>query len=271
MAKLALNGIEVAAAEGAAELRFELVGDNGRGVDGAMFTQRTAVKRQLDVTTAPLTQQEALALMGLVHGEGHVWDFSATRGLYSSRGSLITGSGSVTRVGSFGQFGGDSAEVAIGATLRTNVLYVAGSATAPSPTLSMWLSLNGSSWRHWVYVTTTAQWYEDGSASAAPAGVSISYHATHGWQIANASGAKIWVDDLWLCPYEWPATWPAYVAAAAAPAGLCPRVAVRGELLERNVVTLQMFGEVMSGAQFSGVLAGARQVLQPVGFSLYEV
>lgn len=267
---LRINGVPVAIRVESAEFRPEVVGESGRSVDGSMFVQRTAIKRAFDLATVPVTAQEALALEGLLHGKGHVWPVSAALGLYSSRGALITSSGAaITRAGAFGKFGSDSALVPTGVTLRTNVLYPTG-AGQQEPTLSFWLSLNGSTWTHRAYRAAASQWYTDGVAGAAPAGVTISYSGSFGWQIANATGSNLWVDDLWVCPYDWPATWPALVFAYGAAVGLAPKLKADGLVIANNL-SIDAFGEVSSMPLLPGVVGTYQANLHTVSFALLEV
>jgi hypothetical protein len=268
---LRINGVPVPVRADQAEYRPELVGESGRGVDGSMWVQRTAIKRTFEVATSPLTAQEALALAGLVHGEGHVWPVSAAQGLYSSRGALLTASGgTVTRSAVAGKFGTDSAVLSNGATLRTAVFYPTG--TGREPTLSFWFSTDGVAWTHRVFRAGASQWYTDGVAGAAPSGITPSYSATFGWQLTNSGGANRWLDDLWVCPYDWPATWPAFVFAFNLPVGLCHRVKADGLLIEQNLATgLDFFGEVSSMPLLPGVISTYAANLHTVAFSLMEV
>jgi hypothetical protein len=271
---LRLNGVPVSVAAGAAELRPELVGEEGRSVDGSLFVQRTAIKRVYDCSTTPQTPQEALALEGLLHGKGHVWPFTAARGLYSSRGALVTSSGAaITRAAAFGKFGSDSAQVPNGVTLRTNVLYptVAGSSGNAEPTLSFWLSLDGSTWSHRAYRAGIGQWYTNGVAGSGPAGVPITYSASFGWQIGNATGANLWVDDLWVCPYDWPATWPAFVFGYNLAVGLAPYLRADGLAIGNNLVTVDAAAVVTSMPLLPGAIGSYTANLQSLGFTLSEV
>lgn len=267
---LRVNGVTVPVLVESAEFRPEVVGESGRSVDGSMFVQRTAIKRTFEFSTPPVTAQEALALEGLLHGKGHVWPVTAALGLYSSRGALITSSGAaIARAIAFGKFGSDSAQVPNGVTLRTNVLYPTG-AGQQEPTLSFWLSLNGSTWTHRAYRAAASQWYTDGVAGAAPAGVTISYSGSFGWQIANATGSNIWVDDLWVCPYDWPATWPALVVAYNAAVGLAPKLRADGLAIANNL-TIDAFAEVSSMPLLPGVLSTYQANLHTLSFGLMEV
>lgn len=268
---LRINGVPVGVRIESASVRPVDVGESGRSVDASMFLQRTAVKHEYDGTTPPLTAQEALALEGLLLGLGHVWPVSAERGLYSSRGALLTSSGAaITRSAAFGKFGSDSAQVPNGVTLRTNVLYATGAADQLEPTLSFWLSLDGSTWTHRAYRAAASQWYTDGVASVAPTGVSASYSGTYGWQLVNATGGSIWVDDLWVCPYDWPATWPALVTAYASPVGLAPKLKADGLLIKSNH-SIDAFGSVSSMPLLAGVVGSFAANLHTVSFTLMEV
>lgn len=265
---LRINGVAVPVKVDSASVRPVIVGESGRSVDGSMFVQRTAVKHDYESETVPLTAQEALALEGLVMGLGHVWPVSSERGLYSSRGALITSSGAaITRDAAFGKFGSDSAVVPNGVTLRTNVLYPTG-AGQQEPTLSFWHS-DGGGFAHRAYRAAASQWYTNGVASVAPTGVSITYSGTFGWQIVNATGGSIWVDDLWVCPYDWPATWPALVFAYGAAVGLTPKLKADGLLIKGNL-SIDAFGEVSSMPLLPGVLSTYQANLHTVAFTLSE-
>ena len=270
---LQLNGIDVSVANDSAGYEPEVVGESGRAPDASLWVQRTAVKDGYRFATPPLTAQEALAVVGLVLGQGHVWNASAALGLYSSRGALVTSSGAaVVRNASFGKFDANSLQIADGTTCRTGVFYPTGTGRA-EPTLSMHLSLDGVTWKHRAYRAAASQWYTDGTPTSAPTGVSVSYSATYGWQIVNASGAAIYVDDLWICPYDWPATWPGYVTAWSLPVGLAPRLKAFGDVIGRGVLTLPEFiGGGVRATPFQGYLGGSFQSnLHAVEFSLSEV
>lgn len=271
---LRINGIDVNVANDSAEFTPEIFGEEGRAPDASLWVQRTATKRGYRFATPPVLADEALALIGLINGDGHVWPASSALGLYSSRGALITSSGaSISRTGAFGKFGGDSAQVPNGVTLRSGVFYPTGTGY-PEPTLSLWLSLDGVTWKHRAYRAAASQWYTDGASSVAPTGVSVSYSGTYGWQIVNASGATIYVDDLWICPYDWPATWPALVASYANPVGLCPRVKADGDAIGNALIPLvpNWIGRVNRATPVQGYLSGAfRSNLHAVEFGLSEV
>jgi hypothetical protein len=262
---LRVNGVPLAVSVESAELRPEVVGESGRAVDGTFFAQRTAIKRAYEASTAPLTAQEALAVEGLVHGKGHVWPFSAALDLYSSRGALIDGSGGTPLrniVG--GKFGGDCLQFGAGVTVRTRALH-------PSATVSFWYSLNLASWNHYVYRSASASWYVDGVAGSAPTGITLAYDATYGWTFANATGATRYIDDLWVCPYDWPATWPAYVYGYNLPVGLAPKLKADGLFIGAGVLTLDALGEVTSMPLLPGVVGSYAANLHTVDFSLREV
>lgn len=274
MAFLRVNGIEISVANDSAEVTPEVVGESGRAPDGSLWVHRTSVKGGYSFSTTPRTAKEAIALTMLLLGEGHVWPFSSALGLYSSRGALITSSGAaIARTGAAGKFGTDSATVPNGVTLRSGVFYSTTDGRR-LPTLSFWYSTNGSTWTHRVYRATGTQWYTDGVAGAAPSGITASYSATYGWQIENATGGQVWIDDLWICPYDWPATWPAFVFGYANPVGLCPRVKADGDGIEANLVTTapDYIGDQVKATPVQGVLtSGFENNLHAVSFSLSEI
>lgn len=262
---LRVNGVLVPVAVGSAELRPEAVGESGRGVDGTLFVQRTAIKRGYSFSTSPVVAQEALALEGLLHGVGHVWPASAERGLYSSRGALVT---VATRTTAGGKFGGDSLTFSDGATANFGVPYAV---SAAGPTISFWHTSGASpgTWVHRAYRAAISQWYANGAPSAAPSGLTIGYSA--GWTFTAAGGQTHYMDDVWLCPYDWPATWPAMVHAYNAPVGLTPRLRADGLAIGDGVVTLDALGEVTSMPLLPGVIGAFAANLHTVDFSLMEV
>lgn len=273
MAFLRVNGIDVPVANDSAGYEPEIVGESGRAPDGSLWVQRTAIKDSHRFATTPLTAQEALALVAMVLGQGHVWSFSTALGLYSSRGALLTSSGAaIVRNAAVGKFDANSAEIANATTCRTGVYYPTGAGRA-EPTISFWYSTDGSTWTHRVYRASGTQWYSNGVAGAAPSGISVSYSATYGWQIANATGNKVYVDDLWICPYDWPATWPALVFAYNSATGLAPRLKADGDGIGRNVLTApEYIGGGVRATPFQGFLGGSFQSnLHGVEFALSEV
>lgn len=273
MAFLRINGIEVPVANDSAEFSPEIIGENGRAPDASLWLQRTAVKRAYGFATPPRPATEALAFMGLILGEGHVWPFSAALGLYSSRGSLITSSGAtVARSTLGGKFGADSCYLDNADTIRTGVFYPTA-AGRPEPTISFWFSDDATAtWSHRVYRPGASQWYSNGAATSAPSGIAATYSGTYGWQIANTSGAARYFDDLWICPYDWPATWPALVYAYNLAVGLAPRLKIDGEAVAANLVTVDALGEVSRASLAQGRYGASFQTnLHAVEFGLREV
>lgn len=268
MAFLRVNGIEIAVLNDAAEFRPEVIGEQGRAPDGSLWVQRTAVKGAYRFRTPPKAASEALAIASLVLGQGHTWPFSAALGLYSSRGALITASGgTVARSTLGGKFGGDSCSLDDADTLRSGVFYPSNA------TLSFWFSDDATAtWSHKVYRSSASQWYSNGVAGGAPSGIAASYSGTYGWQIANTSGAIRYFDDLWICPYDWPAAWADSVYSYGAAVGLAPRLRVDGEAVANNVTTLDAIGSEVDASLVQGFLSGSFQKnLHGIGFALSEV
>lgn len=270
---LRINGIDVNVANDSAEFTPEIFGEEGRAPDASLWVQRTATKRLFRFATPPVLADEMIALVGLINGEGHVWPVSSAQGLYSSRGALLTSSGAaVVRDAAVGKFGTDSARVTTGTTMRTGVFYPTGTGY-PEPTISFWYS-DGGAFVHRAYRAAAGQWYAAGTPSSAPSGITISYSATYGWQLANSLGSNLWFDDLWICPFDWPATWPGLVAAYNNPVGLCPRVKADGDAIGNGLVPLvpNWIGRVNRATPGQGYLSGAfRSNLHAVEFSLSEV
>lgn len=269
---LRVNGVVVPVLVDSADVRPEVFGAMGRAVDGSMYLQRTAIKRVYEMGTAPLLAGVALALEGLLHGKGHVWPFSSALGLYSSRGALMTSTGgTVSRAGAIGKFGGDSMLVPNGATARTGAFFPTTTGVEAT-TLAFWSSQDaGATWTHRVFRTAASQFYNNGVAGAGPAGLGISYSGTFGWQLANTTGGALYVDDLWVCPYDWPVAWPAQVHAYNQAVGLAPQLRCDGLLIGNNTVTLDAFGEVTSLPLLPGVVGTYQANLHTMTFSLMEV
>lgn len=269
---LMVNGIRVPVLAGDASVSLEIAGESGRGVNGAMFSQRTAIKRVFEGSTPPLPALTALALEGLIHGRGHAWDFSAALGLYSARGALFTGiGGSVSVATSFGKFGGRSMLVPPGVIAVSNAPLPFAGVGVRGPAVSFWLSLNGSTWDHYVYRFEVSSWYTNGGLSAGPFLVDVAQGTGGAVEFVNSTGANIWLDDVWIAPYDFPASWAAEIHAFNSATGLCPRLRVEGDALDANVVKGGAWlGEVTRMSLTPGVVGTFQQNLHSLEFALSE-
>ncbi|MCP3105591.1 hypothetical protein LZ198_42785, partial [Myxococcus sp. K15C18031901] len=79
---LSLNGIPVPVTEG--RRRQVNIGTDSRAFSGAYRLGRRAVRQEWEFKTPPLPADDALALRGLIAGDGHTLAFDGDT--YSSRG-----------------------------------------------------------------------------------------------------------------------------------------------------------------------------------------
>ena len=89
MAFLRINGHTVPVEVDSASMQLVEVGNSSKSYDGTTINLRRRLKRKLSFKTPPLSEADAIALQGLVRGQGEYWSFDAASTgeyLYSSRG-----------------------------------------------------------------------------------------------------------------------------------------------------------------------------------------
>lgn len=89
MAFLRINGHTVPVEVDSASMELVEVGNSSKSYDGTTINLRRRLKRKLSFNTPPLSEADAIALQGLVRGQGEYWSFDAASTgeyLYSSRG-----------------------------------------------------------------------------------------------------------------------------------------------------------------------------------------
>tara|TARA_R110000824_G_scaffold31342_4_gene102129 strand:- start:1386 stop:2393 length:1008 start_codon:yes stop_codon:yes gene_type:complete len=90
VAVLRINGHTVPVELDTLRVETVEVGATNKAYDGSTLNLRYGFKRRISFTTTPLSEMEAFALEGLVHGQGEYWSFdgnSTVEYLYSSRGT----------------------------------------------------------------------------------------------------------------------------------------------------------------------------------------
>jgi hypothetical protein len=93
------GGFEVDLLYGEVDEKIEAVGFSKRGFNGSLTSSRRASKLRIAGTTNILTAAERTALIGLLRGDGHVWEYAdeySSRGLGASSGAYTLGSGKIT-------------------------------------------------------------------------------------------------------------------------------------------------------------------------------
>lgn len=257
---LTLNGIPVPVLDGSASLSVDELGDDSRALDGTLLLNRRNLKTSLEVDVVHQDAATALAFRDLILGRGNVWSFDTS--LYSAKGVPAAGSGVVdTAQKKFG-----AASLRLGSA-SAEVFADGPDYTAQPWSCSFWL-YDGVSWTHYVENSLNAQ-YVNGVFTGTRQFVSQSSTSVI---VTNIAGANRWFDDVWLCPYLWPSTWPAKVFALNAAVGAAARVRAAGLALNANSGFLTMKGSVKGMKLEQGFVSG---VLAPnlhvVSASLKEV
>jgi hypothetical protein len=240
----------------------ERIGALERMNDGSLSDTRRDKKRKLEFSLTPMTWAGALeAYEGLLDGDGHVWAFGATFGLYSYAG-LGPNAGYVgITTGAGGKF---SQKMTVGATTGT----ITFNPNLPSTrwTIMVWRFESGA-WHHYVIDSTGAYW-RDGVATSAPAWLSVPGDGT--FTISNVTGAAVDYSDLVALPFIMPASWVATMYASTRAFSPLPKLEVYGTPLLGSAAAapVMMMGEV-GDADF--VPSGTDKTVQKLSATLREV
>lgn len=250
---LTLNGIAVPVVEG--RRRQVSIGSDSRAFSGAYRLGRRAVRQEWDFRTGPLSTSDALALRGLVSGDGHTLAFDVDN--YTSRGlGQISGAGSVysgSKYGSGYRFlitGNGNWQMQLGQSWTT--LHHRYDSTA-------------ALWHHYINRSDGQRW-ADGSSSSNAGGLSVGAGAL---ALLAAPGLTDF-DDVVGLPFKVPDSWIAEMFAwhSARAWSALPFLTAGGTF---NAAEVRVLGEVKEGEFIEFVQNGARVVGERFDFTLREV
>ncbi|TQF12476.1 hypothetical protein FJV41_28750 [Myxococcus llanfairpwllgwyngyllgogerychwyrndrobwllllantysiliogogogochensis] len=250
---LALNGIPVPVAEG--RRRQVNIGTDSRAFSGAYRLGRRAVRQEWEFKTVPLSPEEALALRGLIAGDGHALAFDGDA--FTSRGlNRMTAVGTTFQGARFG--GG--LNLAVGASAawamqlgeRWTALHHVYSSAAGA-----WLQvINRSDGRRWT----------QGVPLASAGGLSV----VSGSLAVTGATNVVSFDDVVGLPFEVPDTWVPHLVAwhTARAWSALPFLVASGGFLPTDATVL---GEVRDGEFVEFSHNGSRVVGERLEFTLREV
>lgn len=263
MAFLRLNGITIPCRLGSPAPELEVVGETSRAIDASLVTERRAVKGVWGFETTAQAPATALAIRDLLAGRAHSWSFDSH--LYSSKGTPVTGSVGLAVSAVEKKYGAKSLSVpASGYAEATGMGW--DFATLPWSASFWWW--DGAAWKH-VVETSANKKYLDGVDVGARTFVTT---ATNTLRITNPDASVRYCDDLWVCFWVWPATWPAAVCALGSAVAAAGLLKADGDLIENNgrVVTVQP--EALAMRVSPGTVSGTRYSnLHTVAGRLVEV
>lgn len=162
---LTLNGITCPVDTDGGGAELEQQADSGRGTDGSFLASVYSTKRRWKIGTKRMAAREANAWMRLAMGFGH--RFSCVD-LFTSKGLLAVGTGSVTPNGASGKF-----DKRVTLTSTSTLSWTFGldrfEGLVGDYTISVWHEDTGPVWNHYLIVRlgATINWWLNGADQGA--------------------------------------------------------------------------------------------------------
>jgi hypothetical protein len=267
MAFLTLNGWDVPVSDGNAGVRFQQLGAVSRSYMGKLSGTRRAKVREWSCKTVLTAEADAVALEGLINGDGHVWSFD--NDLYSSKGLGPLAGYSVTVSAAGGRFLGH-VEVGSGTNLSFNPVY-----DLVEYTLLVWKK-EGGVWYNYG-IDDAGNQYENG-ATHTPIGAddvtnwftfSSGNFILHGKDLAGVNAAAPY-DDLVIVPYRMPLAQIAAIYGLGAAHSSLPEISASGDVMPQTSATVigelseASFVQAMTGSGFASNVRALNFVLREV-------
>lgn len=226
--------------------RTAMGGSGKRAFDGTYRkTARNYKRNWMGLETRPVTETEALALRGLLDGEGHSWSFEDSSDfLYSSKGKA-TASGTATRTGTGGKHGA-YITIAAGAAVTWDVELDG------SWTLMVWKDVS-STWKHYI-LDSAGNKYEDGATY----GSSIPFLGVSGGVATlgdTGAGGNQLFDDFVALPFLITAGMASAFATSSARFSSLPKLSATGDFIPD--ASLSVFGAGVELTYTPVVLGGS--------------
>lgn len=265
-----LNGVTLAVALNDVErAELEIGAGLERAFSGAALRSVQAVKRQWTLGLTPATQEEGVALVGLLQGRGDHLTFDAD--LYSDKGAGTSLNVGASRATSTPSPKWGAGRLAIAAAGGNQVAWPLQLGTRW--TVGCW-RYESSTW-HWYWVryngSAYAVWKNGASSSTSlPSWLAVSSGSLY--LVGNASTAEAF-DDVWAVPYVMPTSWVAglYALAQAQAFPQWPRLLLSGDLIpESSATVMGKVGRVRGQVGRLAGTAGFSAALEQLSVELWE-
>ena len=237
-----------------------------RSFSGAALRSTQTTKRQWPLDLTPTTQEEGVALVGLLQGRGDHVSFDSDS--YSDKGvgpSLSTGATRPTTAPS-PKWGSARLELASGTSNQVAWPLQLGTRW----TATVW-RYESSDW-HWYLVRDDGLTFRDGSqvGTSIPAWLQVSGGSLY---LLGTSGSATTFDDLWAVPARFPTSWVAalYAQAQSGAWPQSPRLVLAGDLIpETSATVMGKVGRVRGQVGRLAGTAGFSAALEQLSVELWE-
>jgi hypothetical protein len=262
---LRVSGIAVPVLVGSASHKPMSIGDVERAEDGSLLISRRIIKETYKLQVAHRVPADGIAWKRLFIGEGQKWDFDTS--LYGSKGlgpSAATASVQSAAAAKFGA--GCCRQTATTGTISYAALLAGGTKW----TVMFWRSVGGAAFDHYVVTSSGHKWL-NGVRADGTSTTFLTVTTATGTVKLDAAGSTTDLDDLVIFPFEVPDTWPPDVFAYGAAFSKLAKLDVDGDLVEANVGTKTVRGEVTGVSVVPGTLNGTfYQAIRVVEVELSE-
>lgn len=273
---LSVNGAPFPVSQGSFNLDLEMVGEGiVRTANAAARKNYRALKQHLTAKSTPLAQDEAVAWVQLLAGEGDSLRFLTATGalrFFTDKGlDASDNSGTLNVYNTSGRYHGE-VEVTAGA-------YVVWNSMGSTLGLTILVAhYNGATWDDWAMVlngsgTLTAV-YKNGAAQsvAFPSWAAQDHTGSLGVELQAQDGVSEQISELQMFPFAMPTSWLPSIATwrAANAIPVAPELVVSGDF---HPVALTCQGKPGASRGLAGVLSPASfsAGLREVSLDLQEV
>lgn len=262
MSFLTLNGLDIPVRNDSASKQLVEIGNHSRAFDGTFRRTRQSTKGEYQFELVPQAPADAHAYVGLIQGDGHVWEFST---FYSSKGLIYSAFvGTVANTSGTLRLSGSS--------VASSISYQPGVVTGAGWTVVARRSTDGgSTWHHHIIAMPPGGVipvrYLDGVLDGgATSWLTVSAPTL---TLSDTAATAVRYDQLIFYPFAIPAGWVATIYASAGSAWpAIPVLSAAGDAMPR---TMSVQGSVTGIKYTHRVVDGSFVAAQGVSFSLMEV
>jgi hypothetical protein len=275
MSYLTLSGFNVPVSVTSASFASEAIGGRSRAFSGQALPERRALVRTFTLGSPVDTRADAQALIGLIEGNGHKWNFDAD--LYSSKGLGPQAGYTITMSATGG--------VISGYVQVTSAQSITWRKLQYSDYSVMIYKYTGGAWHQYVLTydisTNTTVQYKDGAPHSPVAGDSIlnwfSFTTSTGdftflGKDIDGANANARYDELvivpWLMTASMVSSFHAQIATAGIPFSELPLLNVAGDIIPDGPV--QFVGAPISGTFEPAQVSASESFGMVVNFELAE-